>query len=621
MLHRSKETGLVTAKVGDFGLSVRLGIAVVVKGSLVDNPVWTAPEVMKGDSYNEKCDVYAFGVICWELVSRQQFFHDIAWTSEIEKRVLRGDRPPIAPECPETCANLIRACWAPESVTRPAFQRVCELLQQLSAELVAAGLLAEPPAAYSATTPPPSHRRSFSTAQPPINLRRTDVETRRAGALVQSNEKLVTVRQTPASIANASTRTGLPTPLLFDTQTNEERSFAFELDCLLSEMHSGPVECLLRVARAGALREDLLWSGDHTGCVFVSSVSTRTLVHRFQAHDAAVVAMVAMSGARVWTASMDGSVRIWEWAPDGLSIQMLKQVHKPSAKGTGVTCMVSEEETVFCGDSAGRIVAYSAPRFRKQVLTSVPAAVSCLCVAHGMLWIGVGNEIWCQSGDDAGSAFVLHGHAAPIHQIACVRNRVWSVSSDKTCCVWAMNGAEPRCMDILEGHSSRVFAVASDQEHYVWTAGWDKSIIAWTAQTQRFVKSMADCHEDAIAALLWWPPATLVSCSWDGRIALWKGPNGDPSTQPARLSESVHAHWGRASSTNTADALVRNLKKLDRRKSQVTLDSSPSPRSGSPRGVAIGAGFASPRSTSGGDLHKRRSRVALSTSNDGASSK
>jgi len=31
-----------------------------------------APEVIKGELSNEKCDVFSFGVILWELVTLQQ---------------------------------------------------------------------------------------------------------------------------------------------------------------------------------------------------------------------------------------------------------------------------------------------------------------------------------------------------------------------------------------------------------------------------------------------------------------------------------------------------------------------------------------------------------------------
>ena len=38
--------------------------------SVVGNPFWMAPEVINGKSYDEKADVFSFGIILCELISR-----------------------------------------------------------------------------------------------------------------------------------------------------------------------------------------------------------------------------------------------------------------------------------------------------------------------------------------------------------------------------------------------------------------------------------------------------------------------------------------------------------------------------------------------------------------------
>lgn len=37
----------------------------------VDNPIWLAPEVLTIDPYDERVDIYAYGVILWEILSRE----------------------------------------------------------------------------------------------------------------------------------------------------------------------------------------------------------------------------------------------------------------------------------------------------------------------------------------------------------------------------------------------------------------------------------------------------------------------------------------------------------------------------------------------------------------------
>lgn len=46
------------------------------KTRAVANPTWLAPEVTKGNSYSEKSDVYAFGVIMHEIMTRRHPFEE-----------------------------------------------------------------------------------------------------------------------------------------------------------------------------------------------------------------------------------------------------------------------------------------------------------------------------------------------------------------------------------------------------------------------------------------------------------------------------------------------------------------------------------------------------------------
>lgn len=66
-----------------------------VTGRFVDNPVWLAPEVLQGQPYGVKVDTYAFGVMCWELLTRDSFFGEISFMSDMEDKIINVERPPI----------------------------------------------------------------------------------------------------------------------------------------------------------------------------------------------------------------------------------------------------------------------------------------------------------------------------------------------------------------------------------------------------------------------------------------------------------------------------------------------------------------------------------------------
>jgi serine/threonine protein kinase len=86
------------AKVGDFGLS-RLVATTLAGGDF--NVNWLAPEVMRGEQYTEKIDVYSFGIICNELISMRQPFaeYDDQYHGKprdvFKKAVVAGLRPSI----------------------------------------------------------------------------------------------------------------------------------------------------------------------------------------------------------------------------------------------------------------------------------------------------------------------------------------------------------------------------------------------------------------------------------------------------------------------------------------------------------------------------------------------
>lgn len=141
----------LVCKLADFGLSRGLVWCPKLEGKVVDNPIWLAPEILQHMKYTEKVDVYAFGVILWEIVSHGDFFGHIDFMTVIEEKVIAGtlitsghfflipgERPPIPPETPKYLVELILQAWDNEPESRPSFR-------QLSQRLVSKSSIVEPP--------------------------------------------------------------------------------------------------------------------------------------------------------------------------------------------------------------------------------------------------------------------------------------------------------------------------------------------------------------------------------------------------------------------------------------------------------------------------------------------
>ncbi len=61
-----------TIKVCDFGLSRVKNATFLTSKSHGGTPEWMAPEVLRNEQSNEKCDVYSYGVVLYELVTNQE---------------------------------------------------------------------------------------------------------------------------------------------------------------------------------------------------------------------------------------------------------------------------------------------------------------------------------------------------------------------------------------------------------------------------------------------------------------------------------------------------------------------------------------------------------------------
>jgi len=117
--------------IADFGLTKIKDKAML--STRCGSPAWSAPEVLRGEPYDEKADVFSFGIVLWEVISRQRPYPNENPMQLIGRVAFQKPslRPPI-PDCeyPGMIDLMIR-CWHDVPGVRPTFEQALQQLKEI----------------------------------------------------------------------------------------------------------------------------------------------------------------------------------------------------------------------------------------------------------------------------------------------------------------------------------------------------------------------------------------------------------------------------------------------------------------------------------------------------------
>ncbi|XP_060939608.1 protein kinase Npk [Limanda limanda] len=123
-------TGDKDLKICDFGASKFLTHTTHM--TVVGTFPWMAPEVIQSLPVSETCDTYSYGVVLWEMLTREVPFKgfeglQVAWLV-VEKQ----ERLTIPTCCPASFAELMRKCWQADPKERPQFKQMLVTLEAMA---------------------------------------------------------------------------------------------------------------------------------------------------------------------------------------------------------------------------------------------------------------------------------------------------------------------------------------------------------------------------------------------------------------------------------------------------------------------------------------------------------
>lgn len=115
--------------IADFGSSRKHEMDQPMTG-LFGTTNYMAPEFIQGEEYNEKVDVYSFGLILWEMLTNSVPFQGLESAQVIYTVVVQQSRPPIPENTPPYLSKLIMQCWSPDPNERPSFEKIVPLFEK-----------------------------------------------------------------------------------------------------------------------------------------------------------------------------------------------------------------------------------------------------------------------------------------------------------------------------------------------------------------------------------------------------------------------------------------------------------------------------------------------------------
>eukprot|EP00051_Salpingoeca_urceolata_P018662 m.264115 g.264115 ORF g.264115 m.264115 type:complete len:686 (-) comp19247_c6_seq8:39-2096(-) len=119
-------------KIADFGLSRMIPEDVYTAQQGAKFPIkWTAPESLSYNMFTIKSDVWAFGVVLWELATYGKPPYPGIDLFLVLDKLESGYRMPRPEGCPPDIYRLMRECWEWEADKRPTFRAIKKRLETM----------------------------------------------------------------------------------------------------------------------------------------------------------------------------------------------------------------------------------------------------------------------------------------------------------------------------------------------------------------------------------------------------------------------------------------------------------------------------------------------------------
>ncbi|XP_070532000.1 tyrosine-protein kinase receptor TYRO3-like [Ptychodera flava] len=90
-----------------------------------------APECFKKQHYDTKTDVWAYGVLLWEIMTKGETPYPAIDNSELVDYLDKGKRLKKPPNTPDEVYHIMHACWQLDPDLRPDFKDIVHTMDKM----------------------------------------------------------------------------------------------------------------------------------------------------------------------------------------------------------------------------------------------------------------------------------------------------------------------------------------------------------------------------------------------------------------------------------------------------------------------------------------------------------